>query len=572
MSRLKITLLALVLTFGMITPFFMTDSAEAVTGDDWRAGRIIDDDVFTNKSAMSVAEIQRFLNTKMPDCDTNGSGMVGGVTRAQYGAARGNPAPFTCLRDYYEVPKTAPGNFTPKNNYGGKARPDGARSAARLIWDAAQKHSISPKVLLVTLQKEQSLLTDDWPFRRQFMYAMGAYCPDGANGAECDPNYRGFSIQMLEGAELFRYYLDNMNQPWWSYKKPYRTNYILWNVQNTSCGGSNVFIENKATAALYTYTPYQPNQAALDNLYGTGNGCSAYGNRNFWRIFNDWFGTTLSQRLRLISCGGENYIIEPYIKAKRQITDDGLEAWGLSGAYFKTDDGGCSYPSYVAPLDVYVASRTSGKKYLVDLSSAYQIQSQSIATAWDIDLNQTFPMMEGKTINTLNVHSKLPRIAESANTSKVYLLSGGKIHEIVGTDSQALVRGYDSVPMDTFSGTVLSNLKNANGAGGAIDEAFRVGSQWYTFDHGKVRSINAAYYSERWSNLAAFTGPELHPDTVQVFPRARQLLKGFQRSSNYFYVGLDGSINSTANEGHARVLDIEDAPVVTSLLLEKLTE
>jgi hypothetical protein len=54
----------------------------------------------------------------------------------------------------------------------------------------------------------------------------------------------------------------------------------------------HLFIENSATAALYNYTPYQPNQAALNNLYGTGDGCSAYGNRNFWRIFNDWFGSS----------------------------------------------------------------------------------------------------------------------------------------------------------------------------------------------------------------------------------------------------------------------------------------
>jgi len=29
-------------------------------------------------------------------------------------------------------------------------------------------------------------------------------------------------------------------------------------------------------------------------LYGTGDICSAYGNRNFWRDFNNWFGSTLA--------------------------------------------------------------------------------------------------------------------------------------------------------------------------------------------------------------------------------------------------------------------------------------
>ncbi len=27
-------------------------------------------------------------------------------------------------------------------------------------------------------------------------------------------------------------------------------------------------------------------------MYGTGDGCSAYGNRNFWRYYTDWFGST----------------------------------------------------------------------------------------------------------------------------------------------------------------------------------------------------------------------------------------------------------------------------------------
>jgi hypothetical protein len=61
---------------------------------------------------------------------------------------------------------------------------------------------------------------------------------------------------------------------------------------NAGCGSGTVYIQNQATAGLYNYTPYQPNPAALNNLYGTGDGCSAYGNRNFWRMFNDWFGST----------------------------------------------------------------------------------------------------------------------------------------------------------------------------------------------------------------------------------------------------------------------------------------
>ncbi len=273
-------------------------SAHAVTASDWQAGRIIDDGIFTADD-MSVTDIQNFLNSKVPFCDTNGTSPAtefgrSDLTHAQYAAIKGWAAPpYICLRNYYEVPKTAPGTAIPANNYSGSI-PVGAISAAQIIYNAAHQYNISPKVLLVTIQKESvgPLTTDTWPLQSQYTYAMGAHCPDGPSGAACDANYSGFSIQVSESAALLRWYLDSMDQSWWQYKKPYATNSILWNVSSTGCGASNVYIETKATAALYTYTPYQPNQAALSNMYGTGDGCSAYGNRNFWRIYNDWFGPT----------------------------------------------------------------------------------------------------------------------------------------------------------------------------------------------------------------------------------------------------------------------------------------
>ena len=46
-------------------------SAGAVTG--FNPGRIIDDIVMANKQSMTVDQIQAFLNSKVPNCDTNGA-------------------------------------------------------------------------------------------------------------------------------------------------------------------------------------------------------------------------------------------------------------------------------------------------------------------------------------------------------------------------------------------------------------------------------------------------------------------------------------------------------------------
>lgn len=291
---MKKLLFLIVCCLAILTP----SSLSAVSASDWRAGRIIDDEVFTNAYEMSVNDIQDFLNNKVPVCDTWGTqpSEYGGGTRAQYAASRGYSTPFTCLKDYYEVPKTTPGPSEPASNYGGVPIPQGAQSAAQIISNAAVKYNINPKVLLVKLATESPgpLTTDTWPFKRQYLYAMGAHCPDSGPGgsANCDQNWSGFSLQMDEAASLLRWYLDSMGQPWWQYKKPYQYNDILWNVSPSGCGSSSVYIESKATAALYTYTPYQPNQAALNNMYGSGDGCSAYGNRNFWRVYSDWFQST----------------------------------------------------------------------------------------------------------------------------------------------------------------------------------------------------------------------------------------------------------------------------------------
>lgn len=292
------SLATLLVSFVLTVTF--SNNVSAARKEDWVAGNILSDTNFTDKNNMSIAEIQSFLDSKIGTCDIWGTGKAvehgSNLTRAQYAASRGWSAPpYTCLNKYYEVPKTSPGGGLPANNYSNPGTiPSGAQSAAWIIKDAANRYNISPKVLLVKIATESSgpLTSDKWPLFSQYRYAMGSHCPDsGPNGsANCDSNYAGFSIQLYSAAELMRWYLDSMGQPWWSYKKPYQNNAILWNVVERGCGSGNVYIQNKATAALYTYTPYQPNGAALNNMYGTGDNCSAYGNRNFWRVYWDWFG------------------------------------------------------------------------------------------------------------------------------------------------------------------------------------------------------------------------------------------------------------------------------------------
>lgn len=259
----------------------------AISGYDFNAGQIIDDAVFFNNRSMNTSQIQQFLDSKVPSCDTNGTQPYKGTTRAAYGASRGYPAPYTCLKNYSESIQTRPGD-----TYCGGTVTGGNKSSAQIIYDVSQACIVNPQVLIDLLQKEQSLVTDDWPWSIQYRSATGYGCPDTA---PCDSEYYGFFNQVYQAARAYNRYKINYSN--YNYRAG-RDNTILWN-PNSGCGTSNVFIANQATAGLYIYTPYRPNQAALDNLYGTGDGCSSYGNRNFWRIFNDWFGSTRSNKLDL---------------------------------------------------------------------------------------------------------------------------------------------------------------------------------------------------------------------------------------------------------------------------------
>jgi hypothetical protein len=249
------------LLLGLFIVLFSSSHASAAS---FNAGNIIDDQTFTNYRSMSAGQIQTFLNSKVPTCDTNGTKPSGhGNTRAEYGRAHGNPPPFICLRNYSQ----------------------GGKSAARIIYDAANDYKINPQVLLVLLQKEQGLITDDWPWNIQYRSATGYGCPDNA---DCNAKYYGFTNQVRWAAKMFRSIM-NEDPDWFA---PYTrgNNTIFWHPDTGRCGSSTVNIQNNATAALYSYTPYRPNQAALNAGYGTGNSCSSYGNRNFFLYFRDWFG------------------------------------------------------------------------------------------------------------------------------------------------------------------------------------------------------------------------------------------------------------------------------------------
>lgn len=288
----------LVAIFATIGTVATSQATQAANKSDFNPGYIIDDSIFYNSLSMDPSQIQAFLLSKNPNCDYDGTQPASDWGRpdlthaqlAQYiregtnGYTKNSSyhaPPYRCLTKYVQD--------TPQMEAASglcELIEAGRRTAAQIISAVGKACGINPQVLVILLQKEQSLVTDTWPLNLQLRNATGFACPDTA---PCDPAYEGLFYQVYYAARQFKVYQAYPNN--YNYRAG-RNNNIYWHPDLSRCGSSTVYIQNQATAGLYIYTPYQPNQAALDNLYGLGDGCSSYGNRNFWRMFTDWFGAT----------------------------------------------------------------------------------------------------------------------------------------------------------------------------------------------------------------------------------------------------------------------------------------
>jgi hypothetical protein len=232
-----------------------TGSSSTQPDPPFDAGFIISDDSFFNFQAMTELGVQKFLDS------------------AACVPADDSP----CLADYQQRTRTIAASTGRCERYSGRF----SESAASIIWRVSQACGISPQVLLVLVQKEQSLVTHPSAFGYQ--RATGYACPDTA---KCNAKYFGFFNQVYQAAWQFREYTLHPSE--WRY----RVGRVAIQYHPTiTCGSRVVNIVNQATANLYNYTPYQPNADTLAHPRGPAGQCSSYGNLNFSRLFNQWFGS-----------------------------------------------------------------------------------------------------------------------------------------------------------------------------------------------------------------------------------------------------------------------------------------
>lgn len=140
--------------------------------------------------------------------------------------------------------------------------PDGTRvNAADIIWESGKKNGINPKVLLVLLQKEQSLIENPRPSQYNYDWATGyARCDACPASDPVVAAYKGFATQVEKAAARKKYYTTNPQE--FTYRA---------GVQSI-VDGVSLIPQNNATAALYNYTPH------------------LRGNFSFWKLWQRYFG------------------------------------------------------------------------------------------------------------------------------------------------------------------------------------------------------------------------------------------------------------------------------------------
>ncbi len=460
------------------------DSARALDGSKFDPGLIISDSVFYDFGTMTAPQIQSFLDDKVPKCRLSPTDK------------------FTCLR-YYKTDIPAMSADIGRCD-AIQAATD--QSVAQMLVVIAKACNINPRVLLVTLQKEQGLVTSTnpyWPDSKnpgqpsttkpldyRYQIAMGFACPDTG---PCTTF--GFFYQVYKAASQFHWYGNPAGS--FTYLKVGKNITMGYSPRGSVCGSKTFPLKSQATAALYYYTPYTPNQAALDNLYGTGDSCSAYGNRNFWRYYWDWFGSPIGGGFLLQSASSDVYLITEnpatHTYEKHRLADAATAtAFAPLGPVGQISQEYLdSFPTASA-MTRLVKSATNqyffvdgGRKFLFSACDQVATFGLDCNNAVQLTANQLSSLPSSGAMTTLVPDFSGPNAASASQ----YLISGGYKHAILDAASVAATKvslpSLAPVPISAFSylpwgdpiateGVIFSNRTSGN-------KAIMFGGKYYEF-------------------------------------------------------------------------------------------
>lgn len=374
----------------------------------FRPGNIISDAVFFNSATMSEAQIQSFLESKVSSCRSG----------------------YTCLKDYYVQTRAIAADAMCGAYSGG-----GTERASRVIYKVARACGINPQVLLVMLQKEQGLVTSTAPSAWAYQAAMGQGCPDTA---ACDSRYYGLFNQVYGGAwQMKRYANPPGTSKFFTWYAPGKTWNILYH-PNSACGRGAIYVENQATANLYYYTPYQPNAAALAAGYSIGDGCSSYGNRNFFNYFTDWFGSTQTVA-PIVSVGYDIYIVSGGNRYHITAAD-----WPVYKATFGAPVAvNADYISSFqdqGDASRFVRNRSNGTVSYLDSSATHRFPSCTLVSAWGGSCS-SLTQLAAEEFDLARAGGEMTRLARLSGDDRTFYIDGSTLAPVLDQGTAKILNG-----------------------------------------------------------------------------------------------------------------------------------
>ena len=379
-------------------------------GSAFDPGNLIGDAEFFRSASMTVDEIQAFLEQRNPDCRDG----------------------FVCMKDFTETTFSRDQTVL-CNAYEGAEN----ETAAQILHKVSTACGVSVEALLVLIQKEQSLVTLSAPSTIRFERATGYACPDTA---PCDSQFFGFYNQVYNAAKQFKRY---SNPPgtsrFFTWFPVGQTSQVRLH-PNAACGARPVTMKNQATAGLHYYTPYTPNDIALVNLASVGDSCSAYGNRNFWRVYNYWFNPNKDFRTMATTRDGVTMVVD---RDGTIATSSNLTSWQRIGIA----------PGASGSNGVSEFGQTSGGNYAVLMADGTAFES-SDGIAWNpltvqaTEVNQDIvtrhTVRSGDTVWAI---SRANGVSVSAVVAENSLARGGaliRIGQVLTITKKGVVRTVDS--------------------------------------------------------------------------------------------------------------------------------
>jgi hypothetical protein len=419
---------------------------------------------------------------------------------------------------------------------------------------------VSQSALLVLLEKEQGLVTDSTPTARQFRSATGYGCPDTA---ACDSLYYGFFNQVYNAAHQFKVYQSTPTR--WNYQAG-RSNRILWH-PNADCGSSQVTIRNQATAGLYIYTPYQPNAAALRNLYGTGDSCSSYGNRNFWRLYTDWFGSTSDGPVSsFVKTATDDTVFLVSGGQKHQVPDLGvyqtLSALGgistVARSYLDALGTG-------APASELVRDPSSGSVGLVQADRRHRFASCDLVASYGYGCGNAVDLDPGQ-LQALPDAGEMSGFFVLPGSAVTYLLSGGVKYPVATWGAVLALNGGRSPFVATMRTATGARYTTGHAAlePGTLAKASN-SPDVYLVDglDRKVRIPDFAVSAELGLGRAFAT---VAPATVDGYPRATGDLSLLVRCAGVTSLAAQGSVVALSSPGSTGLPVTDLAPSTCAAL------